>query len=59
MEIQSIRVLYVDDYPLDRALVRDALVNDQGSILLEEAASEEEFLELIRKKEFDIVLSRF
>lgn len=54
-----IRILYVDDYPLDRELVRDALVNEASGIHLVEASSRNEFLELFEKGSYDLILSDF
>ena len=56
---QKIRILYVDDYPLDRELVRDALQKADGGFVLIEAASREEFEKKFGKGEFDLVLSDF
>ena len=36
---EPIRILYVDDYPLDRELVRDALEKEHGGFEVVEAAS--------------------
>ena len=36
---QLVRILYVDDYPLDRDLVRDALEKEHGGFELVEAAT--------------------
>ncbi len=54
-----IRVLYVDDYPLDRALVRDALVKEHGGFALVEAASREEFEARLADGAYDVVLSDY
>jgi two-component system sensor histidine kinase UhpB len=54
-----VRVLYVDDYPLDRALVRDALVKEAHGFELFEATSREEFESLLGQGKYDIVLSDF
>ena len=59
MNEKLIRVLYVDDYPLDRALVRDALVSDEGKFDLSEASSRAEFDFLLEAKHYDLVLSDF
>jgi len=59
MTEKSIRVLYVDDYPLDRALVRDALLSDKGAFELVVAASRQEFDSLMMIENFDLVLSDF
>ncbi|HYF63092.1 MAG TPA: response regulator, partial [Herpetosiphonaceae bacterium] len=54
-----IRVLYVDDYPLDRELVRDALEHEHGGFAVTEAASREEFEAVLAAGSFDLVLSDF
>ncbi len=54
-----IRVLYVDDYPLDRALVRDALVRENQGFEMVEAASRQEFESLLSQGSYDVVLSDF
>ena len=56
---KRIRVLYVDDYALDRELVRDALTDEQSKFDLIEAASREDFLERLPEGKHDIVLSDF
>jgi len=53
------RILYVDDYPLDRRLVRDALENEDGGFEITEAASREQFEEQLAEKGYDLVLSDF
>ncbi len=59
MTEKPIRILYVDDYPLDRALVRDALLSDIGAFKLVEAASRHEFDALLMAEKYDLVLSDF
>jgi two-component system, cell cycle sensor histidine kinase and response regulator CckA len=55
-----IQVLYVDDSPFDRALVRDALERESEGFHLTEASTREEFEEVLARKEtFDLVLSDF
>ncbi len=56
---KTIRILYVDDYPLDRALVRDALSSHQGAFELVEAASRREFDSILAAEKYDLVLSDF
>ncbi|MGD0612285.1 MAG: HD domain-containing phosphohydrolase [Anaerolineales bacterium] len=56
---QPIRVLYVDDNPLDRELVRDALEIEHGGFQVTEAASRADFESALANGEFDIVLSDF
>jgi PAS domain S-box-containing protein len=56
---QLVRVLYVDDYPLDRELVRDALEKEHGGFELVEAASRAEFESRLAQGGFDLVLSDF
>ncbi|MGB8212587.1 MAG: HD domain-containing phosphohydrolase [Anaerolineales bacterium] len=54
-----IRILYVDDYPLDRELVRDALEKEHGGFEVIEAASRSAFETILGKGDFDLVLSDF
>ena len=56
---EYIDVLYIDDYPPDRELVRDALVKEHNHFNLTEAASRIEFEEILQHGSFDIVLSDF
>ncbi len=56
---QPVRILYVDDYPLDRELVRDALEKEDGGFELVEAASRADFETALAKGGFDLVLSDF
>ena len=56
---QLIRVLYVDDSPLDRELVRDALEKEHGGFRVIEAASREEFDARLGETDYDLVLSDF
>ncbi|MDZ7843456.1 MAG: PAS domain S-box protein [Anaerolineales bacterium] len=53
------RILYIDDYPLDRALIRDTLNNSGYDYQLIEAANREEFNQLLAEERFDLVLSDF
>ena len=55
----KIRILYIDDYELDRELVKDALEREHGGFEVTEAADREAFLELLKAREFDVVLSDF
>ena len=59
MTKKTLRILYIDDYPLDRALVRDALVAAWEDVELVEAASRDDFNELLPVGNFDLVLSDF
>jgi PAS domain S-box-containing protein len=54
-----IRILYVDDNPLDRELVRDALEQDHGDFRVTEASSRREFEARLAEGGFDLVLSDF
>ena len=55
-----LRILYIDDSALDRALVRNALVIDNpGRYLLTEAASRREFETRLAQGKYDLVLSYF
>ncbi|MBL8058036.1 MAG: PAS domain S-box protein, partial [Anaerolineales bacterium] len=55
----EIRLLYVDDNPLDRELVRDALAHDTVSFQVTEAASRAEFEACLGPGRYDLVLSDF
>lgn len=54
-----IKVLYVDDNPLDRELVRDALEKEQEGFQVTEASSRREFEARLQESGFDLVLSDF
>lgn len=54
-----IRILYIDDNPLDRELVRDALEKEHGGFELIETASRAGFETALAKNSFDLVLSDF
>ncbi len=54
-----IRILYVDDSPLDRELVRDALEKEHSGFEVIEAASRSAFESILAKGDFDLVLSDF
>jgi len=54
-----IRILYIDDYPLDRQLVRDALEKEHAGFQVTEAASRVEFEAALANGSFDLVLSDF
>jgi PAS domain S-box-containing protein len=56
---EPIRILYVDDYPLDRELVRDALEKEHGGFRVSEAASRAEFEVKLVAEDYDLVLSDF
>ncbi|MBF0469513.1 MAG: response regulator, partial [Desulfamplus sp.] len=55
----TIRVLYIEDYALDRELVRDALEREHGGFHITEASNRTEFLEALDTNQFDAVLSDF
>ncbi len=55
----KIRILYIDDYELDRELVKDALEKEHGGFEVMEAADKPEFEALLKTQEFDLVLSDF
>ena len=57
--MSEIRILYVDDYPLDRELVRDALEKEQGGFQVVEAASRADFEARLAEGGYDLVLSDF
>ena len=52
-----IRVLYVDDSPFDRDLVRDALTNSDLKFVLSEASNRAELETALETGQFDCVLS--
>ncbi|MFH2040139.1 MAG: PAS domain S-box protein [Chloroflexota bacterium] len=56
---KPVSILYVDDNPLDRELVRDALEREHGGFELIEAASATEFETSLAQGGFDLVLSDF
>jgi signal transduction histidine kinase/DNA-binding response OmpR family regulator len=53
------RILYIDDYPLDRGLVRAALSAADNAYELIEAASWEAFIDLLERDSYDLILSDF
>ena len=55
----KIRILYIDDYDLDRELVKDALEKEHGGFLVTEASHRREFEALLNTRKFDVVLSDF
>ena len=55
----KLSILYIDDYELDRELVRDALEKEHGGFEVTEASSRQEFETLLKTREFDVVLSDF
>jgi PAS domain S-box-containing protein len=54
-----IHILYVDDYPLDRELVRDALEKEHSGFLITEATSRKDFEARLAEGDYDLVLSDF
>jgi PAS domain S-box-containing protein len=54
-----IRILYIDDYDLDRALIRDALSSAGQEFHLIETKNKEEFFSRLADEEVDLVLSDF
>jgi PAS domain S-box-containing protein len=56
---RPVRILYVDDYPLDRDLVRDALEKEHGGFEVVEAASRVDFETALAQGGFDLILSDF
>ncbi|MBU4130086.1 MAG: response regulator [Proteobacteria bacterium] len=55
----KIRILYIDDYALDRELVKDALEQEHGGFEVTEASGRQEFEVLLNAHRFDVVLSDF
>lgn len=56
---KPIRILYVDDYALDRELVRHALNQPGSQFRLTEAKSQTEFEARFNDQEFDLILTDF
>jgi response regulator RpfG family c-di-GMP phosphodiesterase len=56
---KPIRILYVDDSPFDRELVRDAIEKEADGFQLKEASSRAEFEAALAHSEFDLVLTDF
>lgn len=56
---QKIEILYIDDNPMDRALVRHVIEKEHKEFNLTLAKSKEEFEEILTTKKFDIVLTDF
>ncbi|MBI4621567.1 MAG: response regulator [Desulfobacterales bacterium] len=56
---KPIRILYVDDNPHDRALVRALLEKEHGGFQIAEAASREDFEARLEEGEYDLILSDF
>jgi len=56
---QPLQVLYVDDYPLDRELVRDSLEKEHAGFAVTQAASRKEFVARLAERTYDVVLSDF
>ena len=55
----KIRILYIDDYDLDRELVKDVLEKEHGGFQVTEASDKREFEALLKTRAFDVVLSDF
>ncbi|MGZ2369804.1 response regulator [Ancylomarina sp. YFZ004] len=55
----KIKVLHIDDNPLDRQLVIDALVKENGAFEIKEASNRETFEQHLAELDFDIILSDF
>lgn len=56
---RAIRILYVDDNPFDRDLVRDALERENGGFELTAVASRLDFETAFAKDGYDLILSDF
>lgn len=59
MAKEKIKILYIDDYDLDRELVKDALEKEHGGFEVTEACNRQEFESLLKTQTFDVVLSDF
>jgi len=55
----TMRILYVEDNPLDRELVRDALEKEHGGFEITEASSQHEFEKCLSSNDYDVILSDF
>lgn len=55
----KIRVLYIDDSPFDRGLVRDVLVAEDGRFAVSEVTTKQALHDELSKNKFDLVLSDF
>ena len=55
----KISILYIDDYELDRELVKDALEKEHGGFEVLEASNKREFESLLKTAAIDVVLSDF
>ena len=55
----KIRILYIDDYDLDRELVKDVLEREHGGFEVIEASHRQEFEMLLKSRVIDVVLSDF
>ena len=56
---QQLKILYIDDNHMDRALVRDSLEREQSGFELTEAKNQFEFEKLIQTNKYDLILSDF
>ena len=56
---EPIHILYVDDYPLDRELVRNALLKEHGGFRVTEATTRSDFEARLAEGGYDLVLSDF
>ncbi|MFO7541065.1 MAG: PAS domain S-box protein [Chloroflexota bacterium] len=56
---EPIPILYIDDNPLDRELVRDVLEKEDGGFKVTEAASQTEFEARLAQGDYELVLSDF
>jgi len=55
----KIRILYIDDYELDRELVKDALEKEHGGFEVMEASDRQSFERMLKTHIFDLVLTDF
>lgn len=56
---KNIKILYVDDYELDRELVKDVLEKEHGGFTVFEASKRSEFEHLLKTDNFAAILSDF
>jgi PAS domain S-box-containing protein len=57
--LSKFRILVIDDNPLDRELIRDALEKEEQDFIITEAATQREFEDRLTSGVYDLVLSDF
>ncbi len=56
---KKIKILYIDDNLMDKALVRDVLEREHSEFQLSEARNKKEFEKILQTERFDLILSDF